>query len=253
MLTTRSLISRVSILNLEGIERSLAQGVRTSESRDARRLGVARGGGPALGPGSANQHGGSAVKAGKRILAAGGLVLAAAFASAALAQDFGPFENTDPFDLVQGVAVASTEDLAGASGQVTQAIFVPGVGFAITTTAQGTCTQSEGDDCRATTTSTVSVVGSGNGDVSVGSSITTSTGNVVGSGNGDVAVSSFDTTADISATNIPSSQFDTGTSNLGGAVNLPFVTAPILSAPNVTAPILSAPNVTAPILTAPNL
>ncbi len=185
------------------------------------------------------------MKAGKRILAAGGLVLAAAFGSAAVAQDFGPSGITDPF---QGLAVAGTEDLAGASGQVTQAIFVPGVGFAITTTAQGTCTQSEGDDCRATTTSTVSVVGSGNGDVAASSSVTTSTVNVVGSGNGDVAVSSFDTTADISATNIPSSQFDTGTSNLGGAANLPNLTVPNLTVPNVTAPILSAPNVTAPNL-----
>ncbi len=133
------------------------------------------------------------MKAGKCILAAAGLVLAAAFGSAAVAQDFGPSGITDPF---QGLAVAGTEDLAGASGQVTQGIFVPGVGFAITTTAQGTCTQSEGDDCRATTTSTVSVVGSGNGDVSVGS---------------------FNTNTDISATNILSSQFDTGTINLGAS------------------------------------
>ncbi len=158
------------------------------------------------------------MKAGKCILAAGGFVLAAAFGSAAVAQDSGPSGITDPF---QGVAVAGTEDLAGASGQMTQSIFVPGVGFAITNTAQGTCTGIEGDDCRATTTSIVEVVGSGDGDVSAGS---------------------FSTNSNFSATNILSSQSDTGTSNLGGAANLPNLTAPNL---NLTEPNLN--------LTAPNL
>ena len=134
------------------------------------------------------------MKAGKRILAAGGLVLAAAFGSAAVAQDFGPPGITDPF---QGVAVAGTDDLAGASGQVTQGIFVPGIGFAITTTGQETCTDSEGGGCSATTTSTINV----------------------GSSSGDVAVGSSNTTTSIRAINILSSQFDTGTINLGGAAN----------------------------------
>lgn len=132
------------------------------------------------------------MKAGKRILAAGGFVLAAAFGSAAVADGNGPPVNTDPF---QGVTPVGTEDLAGASGQETEAIFVPGVGFAITNTAQGPCTPSEGDGCNVTATSTVNVVGSGNRDVTVGSS-NTKTG--------------------ISATNVLSSQFDTGTFNMGG-------------------------------------
>ncbi len=130
------------------------------------------------------------MKAGNRILAAGGLVLAAAFGSAAVAEDSGPPGNTDPF---QGVAVVGTEHLAGASGQ---AIGVPGPGFPLATAAQGnaTCTHSEGDSCRATATSIVNVVGSA-----------------------DVAAGSFNTKTRISATNILSSQFDTGSITLGNA------------------------------------